>query len=69
MMFLYIKLLGSLLWFQQAQDHQKWSPDAQVVVVLVSAISAFSSAGDSGLAGSETPAQNVISPFSSRVLA
>ena len=33
------------------------------MVVLVSAVSAFSRAGDSGLVGAETPAQNVFSLF------
>jgi hypothetical protein len=33
------------------------------MIVLVSAISAFSRAGDSGLGGPETLAQNVFSPF------
>jgi hypothetical protein len=35
MMFLWIKLYSLLCSFQQAQDHQKWSPDAKVIIVFV----------------------------------
>ena len=35
MMFLCIILMSSLLWFQRAKDHQKRSPDAKDIVVLV----------------------------------
>ena len=35
MMFLCIFLMSSLLWFQRAKDHQKRSPDAKDIVVLV----------------------------------
>jgi hypothetical protein len=69
MIFIYIKLQGSLFWFEWAQDHQNQSPDAQVMVVLVSAVFAVSRAGDSGLGGPDTSAQNVFSPFSSGVFA
>jgi hypothetical protein len=69
MMFLYINLQGLLLWFQWAQDHQKRSLDDQIMVVLVSAVSAFSRAGDSSLGRPETPAQNVFSPLLFGILA
>jgi hypothetical protein len=48
-------------------SHRKWSPNAQVMVVLVLGVSAFYRAEDSVLRGLETPAQNVFSLFSSEV--
>ena len=41
MMFLYIFLYSSLLRFQRAQDHRKRSPEAKVMLVLVSLFRQF----------------------------